>query len=408
LTIGPKKPLAYLVSQYPAVNHTFIMREIRGLRQLGIDVRVASVRAPDRSPDRMSEDEREEAGSTYYIRPKGIGAAIRTSLRGLLSMPGPFFSTLAFAIRSSRWNVRSMLQHLRFFSEAVMTGFWMKELGIEHLHTHFASTVALFTGAMFPIKFSATIHGSGEFEDPAGFLMRDKVRAAHLIIAISSYGRSQVMRSSTPRDWGKISVVRLGVNMNEFAPSEKNARRPGPFEVICVGQLAPAKGQHILLRACASLIRDGHPLLLRLVGDGPDRKDLEESAAALGISGSVIFHGAQSHNRVLELYRQADAFVLASFAEGVPVVLMESMALELPCVATAITGVPELIRNEVEGLLVPASDADALAKAMVRLMDDPALGRSLGMAGRKKIAADYNLSRNIELLAETFAAASIV
>ncbi|MCU1263656.1 MAG: glycosyl transferase, group 1 family protein, partial [Bryobacterales bacterium] len=386
-----------------AVIHTFVLREIRGLRSLGMDVRVASVLPPDRPSESLSPEEREEANSTYYIKSKGIRALVLANVRAILSMPKSFFAGLSLAIRSSRWNVLALVRHLYYFSEGLVTGFWMRDLAIENLHTHFASTVALFTQAVFPIRFSATFHGPDEFNDPIGFLLQEKIRAAQMAIAISSYGRSQLMRFSQRRDWHKLAVVRLGVNTSEFSPVSRNDRDSQVFEVICVGRLAPAKAQHVLLEACAGLVARGRPLLLRLVGDGPDRKGLEECAQSLGIAANVVFHGALSHDRVLELYRSADVFALASFAEGIPVVLMEAMALAIPCVATAITGIPELIQNEVQGLLVPPSDAAALGRSIERLMDDRALGRRLAEAGREKILCEYDLARNIEALAQVFA-----
>lgn len=395
--------VAYLVSQYPAVNHTFILREIRGLRKLGIDVRVASVLAPDRDAASMSPEEREEADGAYYLRPQGLAAALAVCGRTLLSRPGSFFAGLTLAVRSARWNLLNLGRHFRSLPEALMTGFWMRELGIEHLHTHFASTAGLFAQTMFPIRCSATIHGPDEFNDPFGFLLPEKIRAACLIVAISSYGKSQLMRFSRYSDWPKLSAIRLGVDTNEFAETPREDRGPHPFEVICVGRLAPVKAQHVLLEACSHLIRRGHPLLLRLVGGGPDRQALEDFAASLGITASVVFHGPLSHDRVLELYRSADVFALASFAEGIPVVLMEAMALSIPCVATAITGIPELIENSVEGLLVPPSDAVALSGAIERIIEDPALARRLAAAGREKILREYDLARNIETLAEAFA-----
>ncbi len=395
---GRGSRIAYLVSQYPAVNHTFILREIRGLRALGMDVRVASVRAADRPPEKMSPDEVEEAASTFYLRPRGFSGAAAAGLRVLLANPGGFWRGLKLAVRTSQGSLSALVRHLRYLSEAMMTGLWMRGLGISQLHTHFASTPALFAAEAFPIRLSATIHGPDEFNDPIGFVLSKKVAACRLVVAISSYGRSQLMRFSQYRDWHKIAVVRLGVDPAEFSPTPRAPRGESPFTIICVGRLAPAKAQYILLEACAEVIRRGHPILLRLVGDGPDRAGLEEAARPLG--SHVIFHGPLSHDRVLELYRDADAFALASFAEGVPVVLMEAMAMEIPCIATAITGIPELIQNEREGLLVPPSDPLALADAIERLIQDPALAHRLARAGREMVLHEYDLTANIRTLRE--------
>jgi glycosyltransferase involved in cell wall biosynthesis len=209
------------------------------------------------------------------------------------------------------------------------------------------------------------------------------------------------MRFASPEDWCKLHVVRLGVDPREYVPTPKPPGS-GSFEIICVGRLAPVKAQLLLIEACALLAAKGRDVLLRLVGDGPSRRDLEAAATRLGVASRVVFHGALSHDRVLELYRAADLFALASFAEGIPVVLMEALALGLPCVATAIMGVPELIRDDHEGLLIAPSDTKALTEGIERLIDDPELRNRLAIAGRAKVLQDYDLQRNISQLAAYF------
>jgi len=149
-------------------------------------------------------------------------------------------------------------------------------------------------------------------------------------------------------------------------------------------------------------VKEERHICLRFVGDGPDRSSLEADVAARGLGAAVVFEGAVNQDRIRALYAQADAFALASFAEGIPVVLMEAMAMEIPCVTTWITGIPELIRNGVDGLLVPPSDDAALAQALAVLMDDAAVRRRLGAAGRTRVLEAYNLSRNTERLAAIF------
>lgn len=393
---------AYLVSRYPAVNHTFILREIRTLRSSGMDLCIASVLPCDRANAALSPDEREEAASTFYVRAAGLIGFATAKLSLLFTRPGAYFRGFSLALRLSRWNIRTALRHLLYLSEATVVGRWMALQGASHLHTHFASTPALLVAAMFPVTMSMTIHGPDEFNDAVGFLLPEKVEAATFVMAISSYGASQIMRVSRHEDWDKIHVARLGVDISEFSPKPALEGVRGELEIICVGRLAPAKAQLILLRACELLIRRGRKVRLRLVGDGPDRRRLEAAAAHLGITGRVIFEGALSHDRVLELYRAADLFVLASFAEGVPVVLMEAMAMEIPCVATRITGVPELIEHGVSGLLVPPADAVALADAVETLLDDPALRASLGKAAREKILREYDLHVNMAKVRDLF------
>jgi colanic acid/amylovoran biosynthesis glycosyltransferase len=391
--------IAYLVSQYPAVNHTFILAEVRGLRALGLEVETASILAPDRvaaaHASNMDHDEAEEAARTFYVRPAGGLNIASAQLRYFLQSPAKYLRGIMLAARLGKWNLKTAFGNLRHLTEAVVVGQWMERLNIHHLHTHFASTPALFVPALFPVRLSATIHGSGEFNDSMGFMIPEKVQAACLLIAISNYGCSQMMRVSRHEDWSKIRIARLGVDTGKLALVARTPRPGGEHEIISVGQLAPAKGTLILLKACKRLLDRGHLIRLRLVGDGPDRRLLESAAHDLGISGQVIFEGARSHERVLELYRHADIFALASFAEGIPVVLMEAMAMGIPCVSTRITGIPELIEEGVSGFMVPPASEEALAVALERLVEDPELCIRIGLAARAKVVENYNFALNI-------------
>ncbi len=181
-----------------------------------------------------------------------------------------------------------------------------------------------------------------------------RVSTAEVVCAIGLYARSQLMKISDPALWGKIKVTPLGVDPSVFTPRVFRAESQ-VFDVICVGRLVPAKGQHVLLSAVARLLAKGRALTLRLVGDGPDRRSLEAAAQQAGIQDQVIFEGAINQDRIRDLFEKADVFALASFAEGIPVVLMEAMAMEIPCVSTWITGIPELIRDSIDGLLVAPS-----------------------------------------------------
>lgn len=392
---------AYLVSQYPAVNHTFILREIRRLRALGFDIEVASIAAPDRAPERLAEDEREEAGRTFYVKPLGVKGAAARHLATLAARPLSYLRGLLYALRLGGGEPRRTLAHALYFAEAVVVGQWMTERRLAHVHTHFSSSVALIVKKVFPVTMSATIHGPGEFENPALFHLAEKVREASFVCAISNFARSQLMKDSRHGEWSKIEVAPLGIDPSVFAPRPFR-ESPDVFEVVCVGRLAAVKAQHVLVAAIERLVKEGKRVTLRLVGDGPDRASLEEMVAARGLQRHVRFEGWQNQDAVRELYRRADIFALASFAEGVPVVLMEAMAMEIPCVATHVNGVPELIRGGVDSLLVPPSDDEALARALASLMDDAALRRRLGEAGRRRVVERYDLARNTELLANVF------
>jgi colanic acid/amylovoran biosynthesis glycosyltransferase len=393
--------LAYLISQYPAVNHTFILREIRALRVLGIEVHVISIRASDRTPDKLSEEERDELRQTFTVLTAGLGPMLGAHVMTLSRRPTAYLAGLWETLRLARGDLRRLFANLAYFIEAVVVGDQMRRMNLTHMHCHFSSTVALLVQRVFALTFSATIHGPSEFDDVIGFHMAEKVARATFLCAISSYGRSQLMKASDPQHWDKLEISPLGVECDQFP-----AREPQPksdcFQVLCVGRLAPAKAQEVLVAAIDRLVRQGRSVHLRLVGDGPNRSRLESRIATRSLQRHVSLEGSCNYERVLALYQQADLFALASFAEGVPVVLMEAMAMGIPCVATWITGIPELIRHGVDGWLVPPADEEQLANAIARMMDDPELRRNLGRAGRERVKEKYELKQNVARLAAIY------
>ncbi len=394
--------LAYLVSQYPTSTHTFVLREIRGLRALGFDIEVISIRRPDRDRTALRPEELEEWKLTRSVLGAGAGAIFGRHGWAILRHPLGWFRGLVQAIRMAGPDARRLLPHLFYFAEAVVAGSMIESRGLSHVHTHFSSTVALLVSCIFPITWSATIHGSAEFEDIAGFRLAEKVARAKFIIAISQFGASQLMWASGPEHWGKIHVARLGVDPAVFKPLTRSAD-PRPFRVVSVGSLVPVKAHRLLIEAVEQVIRECGPgIVLTLVGDGRERDSLERIVRAKGLDEAVLFAGSCNQDRVIEFYNSSDAFAMASFAEGIPVVLMEAMATGLPSVAPRITGIPELIRDEIDGLLVTPASAGGLAQALVRLIRDAALRERLGRSARERVVADYNLERNIPKLSDIF------
>jgi len=280
----------------------------------------------------------------------------------------------------------------------------MQRVGQRHVHVHLASqaaSVGLYVHHVFRVGYSITVHGPDEFYDAKGQNLQEKIAAADFICCISFFARSQLMKFSPYVHWKKLVVSRLGVNPDLFSPSPKRVA-PDVFEVLCVGRLTGAKGQHLLIDAVDKLASQGRSVRLRVVGSGPDEASLKAHAAETGRPDLVVFEGAVNQDHIRTLYRAADIFCIASFAEGIPVVLMEAMAMEIPCVTTHITGIPELIRNGVDGMLVAASDVDGLAEAMAKLMDDPELRMQIGRNGRARVLEHYDLRRSVEKLASIF------
>jgi colanic acid/amylovoran biosynthesis glycosyltransferase len=394
--------LAYLVSRYPTITHTFILREIRALRDGGFDVQVISIRSADRPFSQLSETEQAESRNTFSVLSSGFSSILAAHLATLVTRPLAYFGSLFFALRLAGADLRKAVSHLIYFGEAVIAARYMHRMGLAHVHSHFSSTIALLMARVYPVTFSATIHGSAEFINPVGFYLREKVAAAQFICAISDYGASQIMKDSDPGHWHKVVVNRLGVDTGVFLPSGKN-QNPERIELLCVGSLVPPKGYPILISALDRLIREGRATLhLRIAGEGHGRLFLEKMIAERKLEDHVTLEGSCTQEQILSLYRQADLFVLASFAEGIPVVLMEAMSMEIPCIATWITGIPELIRHGVDGWLLPPGNERELAGAIAYLIDHPELRRQLGSAGRARVREQYELGRNVEALGRIY------
>jgi glycosyltransferase involved in cell wall biosynthesis len=396
--------MAYLVSTYPAVSHTFILREVRRLRRANFEIQVSSINPPDCSATGMTCEEREEAAETFYIKREGFRGAVLAHMNVLVKSPKSYFAGLWFALRLAGTDLRRLTFAVFYFVEAVILGHWMESQRLTHLHVHFAnaaSTVGLIASRTFSIEFSLTVHGPDEFYDAPGLRLAEKIAGSSFVRCIGQFARSQLMRLSPPSQWDKLEIGPLGVDPQRFSP-RRFRLSPTRFEILCVGRLVPSKGQLVLIAAIERLVKTKPSLRVRLVGDGPERESLERAIAAANLGSYIVLEGSVNQDRIQEFYRQADIFVLASFAEGIPVVLMEAMAMEIPCISTFVAGIPELIRNETDGILVPPSDDLALASAINRLIEDSALRHRLGVAARRRVMEKYDLDRSVTHLAEIF------
>jgi len=401
----PARALAYLISTYPTLSMTFVLREVLALRELGFRVETASINPPDRPAEQLTPAEADEAKRTYYVKQHGLSGATVAKLQTVFGDFGGYWRGVGLAFRLAGLDLRRLYLNLMYFIEALMVGQWMKRKGLRHLHVHLASqaaSVGLFVRTVFGFGYSLTVHGPDEFYDADRQMLAEKIRAADFLCCISSFARSQLMMLSPYEHWSKFVVSPLGVDPEIFAPKPERAA-PETFEILCVGRLTPAKGQHILIDAVERLTHEGRRVRLRLAGSGPDEASLREHAVRSAAGECVVFEGAINQDRIRDFYAAADAFCLPSFAEGVPVVLMEAMAMELPCVTTHIAGIPELIRDGIDGLLAPPSDLDALANALARLMDDAELRQRMGKSGRARVVEHFDLRRSVERLARIFA-----
>lgn len=399
------RSLAYLMSQYPMLSMIFVLREVLQLREMGFHIDVASINNPDRPPEQMTAEERTEASKAYHLRSHAAADGVAGHIRTLITRPRGYFRGIRLLVRLGGTDLRKLILHFMYFSEALMVGVWMRRLGHRHLHVHLASqaaTVGMYVRHIFDVGYSLTVHGPDEFYDAYGQHLEEKIKAADFICCISHFARSQMMKFSERSQWSKFVVSRLGVDPSIFSPRPMRVS-PDVFELLCVGRLTSAKGQHLLIEAVGRLARQGRRLRLRLVGSGPDDASLRAQAEELDSPDLVVFEGAVNQDHIRKLYGAADIFCIASVAEGIPVVLMEAMAMQIACVTTHITGIPELIRNGCDGLLVAPSDVDGMVKALAQLMDDPELRDRLGRSARARVLQHYDLRRSVEKLGAIFA-----
>jgi len=399
----PQIRIAYFLSRYPAISHTFFLKEILGLREIGFEIETASVNPPDRPTSQLPPIEAAEARNTYCLKQIGAWGAVYTLVTITFSHPRVILRGLRAAASLGRWDLSLRIYALFYVVEAFLLGLWMSRRGLRHLHVHFGgavSTVAMLAAEAWGFDYSMTIHGPEEFYEAEQCYLPRKIERAKFIFCISDFCRSQLMKYSHPVHWNKMHVVRLGVDTEEFRPVSREPKVP--LQIVCVGRLVAAKGQHILLQAFSRVRSKGQAVHLTYIGDGPDRTSLEREAAEYRLGEHVTFRGALNHDQTREQMAKADIFALASFAEGIPVALMEAMAMGIPCVSTSVAGIPELIRDNVDGLLVPPSSAESFASAIESLVLDHALRERLGTTGRAHVVEHYNLPVNLNLLASKF------
>jgi len=365
-----KGRVAYLVNQYPKVSHSFIRREIHALERLGHDVLRIAVRGwGDQLVDPSDQAERQR---TRYVLEQGTLSLLGPTFRALLAGPVRFFAAVRLAFRASRGADRSLPYHLIYLAEACRVLDWLRASEVAHLHAHFGTNsaeVAMLVHALGGPPFSFTVHGPEEFDKPEALGLGEKIKRAAFVVAVSSYGRSQLYRWVEHSFWSKIRVVRCGLEA-DFHRAATNSTVAAP-RLVCVGRLCEQKGQLLLVEAASRLVRKGVALELVLAGDGEMRPEVEALIDRLVLREHVRVTGWVSSERVREEILAARALVLASFAEGLPVVLMEAMALRRPVISTYVAGIPELVRDGQEGWLCPAGDVDALAAAMEACLQAP-------------------------------------
>ena len=397
--------VAYLVNQYPMVSHSFIRREILALERQGIAVVRIAVRGwADALPDPADRRERE---LTRYVLQPGLARVLGSALVTALTRPLRFLRAARLAAAMWRRSDRTVFHHLAYLAEACRVVQWTEAERIDHLHAHFGTNpaeVAMLARELGGPPYSFTVHGPEEFDSPRALGLAEKGRRAAFVVAISSFGRSQLLRWLPSAHWPQVEVVHCGL--------EQDFHRGAPVgaslapRLVCVGRLCEQKGQLLLVEATRRVVDAGFPFELVLAGDGDMRAEIESLIDRLGVREHVRITGWIASDRVREEILAARALVLPSFAEGLPVVIMEAMALHRPVITTFVAGIPELVRDGENGWLVAAGDVDGLARAMTECLAAPAetLAR-MGAAGRARVLARHDVDTEATKLAALFRAA---
>ena len=395
--------VAYLVNQYPAVSHSFIRREVAALEAHGISVERFSVRPPPAGL--VDPADQAEQTRTSVLLGQGAGALVGALMLTALTTPGAFMRALAAAFRLARRSSRGVFRHLVYVAEACLLLRWIRRAGgVSHLHAHFgtnSAAVAMFTHMLGGPPYSFTVHGPEEFDSPEELSLTEKINRASAVVAVSNFGRSQLFRWVAPDQWSKVKVVHCGVDQDFLAlgpqPAADNRR------LVCIGRLAPQKGQLLILEALKALRAEGVEVELVLAGDGPMRGLIEQRIREFGLGDAVRITGWISNEEVRRELLAARVLLLPSFAEGLPVVLMEALALGRPAISTFVAGIPELVEHGVNGWLIPAGSAEAMAGAIKTALETttPALER-MGRAGAAAVVANHDAAREAAHLAALF------
>lgn len=395
------KIIAYITGCYPRATDTFIQREINSLRSLGWTVLPYAVRPPGNEHINIKAVV-EERQRTTYLLPFRFGSLISVNLAWILRNPVRYIQTLRLAIRTRKSGLKGLAFQLAYFFEACLLASDLLKKNATHLHNHLgdaSATVAMLAAKLANVGFSMTIHGPHIFFDSFNWALREKVALAEFVVCISNYCKSQVMLFSDSSHWQKLFLVHCGVNCSDY--SWRLPRETGNT-ILYVGRLAAEKGILVLFDSFVDLLKQMPQAKLRLAGDGEDRNELEARVLQLGLSDHVTFLGYCSQEVVREELESSDLFVLPSFAEGVPVSLMEAMAIGVPVISTFVGGVAELVIPDKTGVLVAAGNTEQLTEGMLKALTNANARKRLSLAARKKVENEFELGAQVKELSALF------
>ena len=394
--------ISYLINQYPKVSHSFIRREIAGLEACGIRVARFAIRTC--SSELVDEADQLELKKTRSILDVGIVGLLFNLLRTAITKPVNFLSSLWLTLRIGWGSDRGILLHLVYLAEACVLLGWCLDLEIDQVHAHFgtnSTTVAMLCCSLGGPPYSFTVHGPEEFDKAKLIALEEKIERAAFVVAISSFGKSQLYRWCNYQHWSKIHVVHCGID--RMFLQQPHTPVPNCPRLVCVGRLSEQKGHLLLIEAASQLAAEGLQFKLVLVGDGSLRTEIENMVAKLDFRNHIEITGWASNAEVKQQILDSRTMVLPSFAEGLPVVIMEALALGRPVISTYVAGIPELVKHGNCGWLVPPASVEALTSVMrtALSMSVEELKR-MGKAGAALVAQQHDVNLETGKLAILF------
>jgi len=394
--------VAYFVNQYPKVSHSFIRREVQALERLGIQVERYALRTDD--SELVDEKDQKELGKTHYILKESFFSIVISILLSIVFNPIRFFSAVFASLKIGVKSDRGIFRHAVYLAEACVLKRLLDKKPVEHIHAHFgtnSATVVMLCRLLGGPKYSFTVHGPEEFDKPQFISIAEKIKYADFVVAISSFGKSQLYRWIDYHLWEKVKVVHCGLEKEFYESSQSPGKQTRKF--VCVGRLCEQKGQLLLVAAVSKLKQQGEEFQLVLAGDGPMRGEVEKLIKEHQLEDNVSITGWISSDQVRKELIDSTALVLPSFAEGLPVVIMESMALSRPVITTYIAGIPELVSNGKNGWLVPAGSLTELVEAMRDcLTADDEIIKTMGADARDQVIKRHDIDTEAEKLSGFF------
>lgn len=393
--------IAYLINQYPKVSHSFIRREIHAIEKCGLPVGRYAIRSCH--AELVDKADQQELALTRTVLESGAATLLKSATKAALTRPKQVWQALKLAVKFGQRSDRGVLRHLIYLAEACVLNDWFKEDGINHIHAHFgtnSTTVAMLCTALGGPTYSFTIHGPEEFDTIQALSIVEKVERSAFVATVSSFSKSQLYRWCDQSQWHKVKVIRCGVDQAFFT---ETTPIPADPRIVCVGRLCEAKGQLLLIEAIKPIVAAGIPIKLVLVGDGAIRPQIEAMIAEAELQNHVEITGWASNEEVRKQILAARALVLPSFAEGLPVALMEALALQRPVISTYIAGIPELVIPNHCGWLVPSGSIADLTEAIKSAITLPSeVLAEMAFAGAERVARYHDVAAEAQKLAALF------